>query len=77
MNDISSVYYKIFKELGEDKFHDLHDTIDIFKEEPREYPDRKVNISTVLSILYLSGFRDNELYNRGINYLLKYGDKHE
>lgn len=77
MDEISRSYYQIFKKIGEDKFYECHDNNPTFCQTIREYPDRKVNISTVLSILYLSGFRDNELYNRGINYLLKYGDKHE
>ena len=70
LNDISSAYYKIFKEFGEDKFYSLHDNHEIFSEEPREFRDRKVNLSTVLSILYVSGFRKDELYNRGKKYLL-------
>lgn len=71
MNDISNVYYKIFKEVGEEKFYSLHDKIQVFNEEPREYPDRKVNISTVISILYVSGFRKDELYKRAKAYLIK------
>lgn len=71
MNDISNVYYKLFKEVGEEKFYSLHDKIQLFKEEPREYPDRKVNISTVISILYVSGFRKDELYKRAKAYLIK------
>ena len=70
LDDISDTYYKIFKELGETKFYSLHDKHEIFLEEPREFNDRRVNLSTVLSILYVSGFRKNELYNRGKNYLL-------
>lgn len=69
MDEISHIYYKIFKDVGEDKFYEYHSMKSIFNEKPREYPDRKVNLSTVLSILFLSGFRDKELYNRGITYL--------
>ena len=70
LDDISGAYYKIFKELGETKFYSLHNKHKIFLEEPREFNDRKVNLSTVLSILYVSGFRKDELYNRGKKYLL-------
>lgn len=71
MNDISICYYKIFKYLGEEKFYNLQESIDIFSENCREYPDRNINISTVISILYLSGFRDNELYNRSLKFIIK------
>ena len=70
LDDISKIYYKIFKELGEDKFYNLHEEKLIFNEEPREYPDRKVNLSTVLSILYVSGFRNDILYERAKKFLL-------
>lgn len=72
MDQISKTYYKIFRDLKEEKFYKYHDNIDIFQLDPRDYPGRKINISTVLSILYLSGFRDNELYNRGMDFLVKY-----
>ena len=70
LDNISDVYYKILKDLGETKFYALHDEHKIFLEEPREFSDRRVNISTVLSILYVSGFRKDELYKRGKEYLL-------
>lgn len=70
LDDISDAYYKIFKEFGETKFYGLHDEHEIFLEEPREFNDRRVNLSTVLSILYVSGFRKDELYKRGKKYLL-------
>ena len=75
MNEISLAYYKIFKYFGEDKFYELHENNNIFNYTIREYPDRNINLSTILSILYLSGFKNDELYNRGLNYLLTYGDK--
>ena len=70
LDDISDAYYKIFKEFGETKFYALHEENKIFLEEPREFSDRRVNLSTVLSILYVSGFRKDELYKRGKQYLL-------
>jgi len=73
MTEISSIYYRIFKDLGEDVFYELHNNNKIFNQVIREFPDRNINISTVLSILYLSGFRNNELHNRGLKYLKKYG----
>lgn len=74
MNEISSAYYKIFKTLGEDKFYELHDN-KTFNQEIREYPDRNINISTVLSILYLSGFKNEDLYNKGLKYLKSFERK--
>ena len=70
LDDISNTYYRIFKELGETKFYALHNEHAIFLEEPREFIDRRVNLSTVLSILYVSGFRKDELYKRGKKYLM-------
>ena len=69
LNSISSAYYKLFKELGEDKFYELQEKKPIFSEEPREYPDRHVNMSTVISILYVSGFTGDSLYKRAKQYL--------
>jgi len=75
MNEISLIYYKIFKYFGEDRFYELHENNNTFNYTIREYPDRNINLLTILSILYLSGFKNDELYNRGLNYLLTYGDK--
>ena len=71
LDDISKTYYKIFQEIGEDNFYNLHESNEIFNEHPREYPDRNINISTVISILYVSGFRDNILYEKAKKYLVK------
>lgn len=71
LNDMTKVYYKIFKKLGEEKFYTLQENISIFNEFPKEYPDRNVNMMTVISILYLSGFRKDELYKRALNFLVR------
>lgn len=77
LNEISSTYYKLFKDLGEDKFYEYQEKKSIFSEEPREYPDRKINMSTVISILYVSGFTGDMLYKRAKKYLLEKENKNE
>lgn len=72
LEDMTKIYYSIFKELGEDKFYELHNKVSLFKENPKEYPDRNVNIMTVISILYLSGFRNKELQKRSMKFLKKF-----
>lgn len=69
IDDITNIYYSLFKNLGEDKFYELQNNIAIFKEIPKEFPDRSINMMTVISILYLSGFRNNELYKRSLKFL--------
>ena len=68
-DDITNIYYSLFKNLGEDKFYELQNNVAIFKEIPKEFPDRSINMMTVISILYLSGFRNNELYKRSLKFL--------
>lgn len=75
LNDMTKTYYSLYKELGEDKFYKLQDEISIFNKHPKEYPDRNVNIMTVISILYLSGFREKELYKRSYKFLTNKSSK--
>lgn len=69
LNNMTKTYYSLFKDIGEDKFYKLQEEIPIFNETPKEYPDRNVNVMTVISILYLSGFRNKELYKRTLDFL--------
>ena len=69
LNERAFAYYKICKILGFDKVDELSESIDTFKLKSSEHPDRYVNLHTVISVLYLSGFRDDELVRRSIKYL--------
>ena len=66
---ISKVYFKLYKNLGEDEFWRLTEEIPTFALRCMEHPDRRVNISTVASILYLSGYKGDTLYEKSLNYL--------
>ena len=68
-NDIAKIYYKLYRDLGEDEFLELHTQHDVFNQRCMEFPDRKVNISTVISVLYMSGYRGNTLYQKSLDYL--------
>lgn len=74
LDEISKTYYKIYKTIGEELFEKLNDENLIFQNRANEYPDRKVNISTVISSLYLSGYKGELLYQKSLKYLLK-GDQ--
>lgn len=69
LNHRAFAYYKICKQLGFDKVEELSENIETFKLKCTEHPDRYVNLHTVISVLYLSGFRDDELVRRSIKYL--------
>lgn len=65
----AKAYYTVYKQLGSDKFEELSSSKDTFKLKSTEHPDRYVNLHTIISILFLSGFRGNELVKRSIDYL--------
>ena len=69
LDNISKVYYKLYKAI--ETFEDFKP--DIFNEHCSEYPDRKINMSTVISVLYVSGFSGEELYNKAYAYMNKTG----
>jgi hypothetical protein len=69
-NSIASAYYKICRDIGVEKVHDMTDEVATFSLHASEYPDRKISLHTVLSILYLSGYRDMDLVSKGKNYLV-------
>lgn len=67
----AKAYYKIYKKLGSDKFEELSSKKPNFKLKSKEHSDRYVNMHTIISILFLSGFRGDELVKRSIDYLIK------
>lgn len=69
--DRTKAYYKVYKKLGSEEFEKLTNNKESFKIRSKEHSDRYVNLHTIISILYLSGFRDDELIDKSINYLLK------
>ena len=67
----AKAYYTIYNKHGEEKFEELTLKNNNFKLKSSEHPDRYVNLHTIISILFLSGFRGNELIKRSIDYLYK------
>lgn len=67
----AKAYYAIYKKLGSDKFEELSSKKPNFKLKSKEHSDRYVNMHTIISILFLSGFRGDELIKRSIDYLIK------
>ena len=65
----AAIYYKICKMLGFDVVEDLSGKNETFKLRSSEHPDRYVNLHTVISVLYLSGFKGSDLIQRSIDYL--------
>lgn len=69
--DRAKAYYKVYKKLGSEKFEELSAKNINFKLKSKEHSDRYVNLHTIISILFLSGFREDELVKRSIDYLYK------
>lgn len=67
----AKAYYAVYRKLGGEKFEKLTANRDTFKLKSSEHPDRYVNLHTVVSVLYLSGYRGDELIRRSVDYLCK------
>lgn len=70
-DDIASVYYSIFKEYGEKNFYNITDKIFNSKETIELGKTYKINLRTIISILYVSGYRNNELKIKTLNFINK------
>lgn len=68
-------YYKICRNIGSDTVDELSQNKETFKLRASEYPDRAVNLHTVISVLYLSGYRGDELVLKSTNYLIRSENK--
>lgn len=71
LDEISDIYYTIYRQLGSAKMDEFNSKKQEFELYCDEYPDRVVNLNTAISVLYLSGFRKDELMKRSIEYFTK------
>lgn len=62
-------YYAVYKQLGDKEFEKLTASKETFKLKASEHSNRYVNLHTVISVLYLSGFRGSDLIQRSVDYL--------
>ncbi len=69
LTERAMLYYKVCKIVGTEKIEKFTKENSTFKLRSSEHPDRKVNLHTVISVLYLSGFRDNDLITRTLKYI--------
>ena len=58
-DEIYKAYFKIYRMYGSNKIDSINDKLNIFAGD--KY---LVNITTLLTILYLSGYRNDKLINR-------------
>lgn len=65
----AKAYYSVYKDLGSEKFEELNKKKANFNLKSSEHPDRYVNLHTIISILFLSGYRGKELVKKSIDYL--------
>lgn len=73
LDELADVYYRLMKDIGFSKFCEI--SLPIFNYRCKEYPDRIININTILSVLYLSGYKGDYLYDKCMCYIRKYSIK--
>jgi hypothetical protein len=68
--EMAIIYYNIMKQLGSIKFSEL--TESAFNN--NKFKDMKINLLTIISVLYLSGYKNDLLLNKAYNYIIHKGE---
>ena len=65
----SFIYYKIYRKIGEAEIDKIHNILNNLYSSPKNHPDKLVDLHTIISILYLSGYRGDSLISKIDDYI--------